>query len=479
MRFVDRVREFSEEHRLFDAGDTVCAGFSGGPDSTALVLVLQEFLKEGRIAALMLAHLDHSFRKDSAADVKFCAAFARRRRLEFVSDRIDVKAYAGEHNLSMETAAREVRHGFFTRVAEEKGAGKIAIGHQSDDQAETVLFRILRGTGIRGLAGIRPIRPVRHHEPDGIQFVRPLLCVSREEIEAFIRRRRVKTLSDPSNLDPKFTRNHIRNEVLPYLRKRWPKVTESLADLAGTAETVRREIDGAAAQMWSGIVVESSGARVKLDRAGLLEADAQMIRELFLRAMHVLGVGERDYSSHHYRRLESAARTGIVKEQDFPGRMKLEVTEKEITLSRAVPRKETSRKAEPVPLPVPGSVIFGDDQVTITARPAETGSLTRLEAICAISPWDECIPADIADNLVVRSRKEGDRFHPLGAAGSKKLAEFFTDLKVPASVRDSVPLVTRGETILWVVGYRLSEKARITPGAAGVVRLHAQPGAWA
>jgi tRNA(Ile)-lysidine synthase len=479
MTFLESIRTFIAEHRLLGAGDVVCVGYSGGPDSTALALVLIELHKRGEISGLGLAHLDHGIRKGSADDVKSCAQFAKRRKLEFITERVDVPAYAKEHGVSLETAAREVRYDFFARSAKKLGANKIATGHSLNDQAETVLFRILRGTGITGLAGIQPVRSLLRFEPEGLKLVRPLLCVSREEIEKYCRGRSAKTLTDPSNQDVKHKRNHIRNVVMPFIEKHFPHVTESLTDLAGTAETMRKSIELMAANFWPEIVIESSRARVRFNRARLLELEPPVTREMFLRAMHVLDVGEKDYTADHYHRLEQALRIGKTKERDFPGRMRLKVDKKEFTLSRA-PSKETKlKKPEPVGLPVPGFALFGDEPVRISTQLLETMENIRPASLRGAGRWTEYIPAKLAVDLVVRSRRIGDRFHPLGAPGSKKLSDFFTDQKVPRAIRDTIPLVVQGDTILWVVGYRLGEEARVRPGTKSVVFLRAEPGAWA
>ena len=203
-------------------------GVSGGPDSVAMLYILTGLSKEWRLA-LHVAHLDHMLRKDSYKDREFVEGLARKFGLEFSSGEINVRALAKKG--SLEEAAREARLGFLFGVARDIKAGKIALGHTLDDQAETVLMRIIRGTGLYGLSGILPKREIA-----GFQIIRPLLALRRSEIEAYLRQKKIKPLFDPSNSDDIYFRNKIRRRLLPLLEKDYNRnIKEVLANLATSA----------------------------------------------------------------------------------------------------------------------------------------------------------------------------------------------------------------------------------------------------
>lgn len=213
---------------MLQKNDTVLVGLSGGPDSVTLLHVLNSLKKEYPLRVL-IAHLDHKFRgEESKADRVFCESLAKKYGLEIIWEEIDVPKIAKEKGISPEEAARFERYDFFKRIAKEKGADKIAVGHTRDDQAETVLMRIIRGAGMKGLGGISPVKDIH-----GSIIIRPLIEVSRKEVEDFIKEERLESRKDSSNEKTVFTRNKIRLELIPLLEKDFnPNIKEVLANMA-------------------------------------------------------------------------------------------------------------------------------------------------------------------------------------------------------------------------------------------------------
>ncbi|MFH1128653.1 MAG: tRNA lysidine(34) synthetase TilS [Candidatus Omnitrophota bacterium] len=222
---IDKVRSIIKRYNLIHKGDGILIGVSGGADSLALLCLLSSLKKELRLT-LHIAHLDHKLRKDSGKDRAFVERFAKRLKIPITSVEVNIKQLAKLG--SLEEIARNARLGFFFRVAKEIKADKIALGHNLDDQAETVLMRILRGTGLYGLSGILPKRNIA-----GYEIIRPLIEIRRKDIEAYLKRKKIKPCIDASNLKEIYFRNKIRNRLLPLLEKDYNKnIKEILSNMA-------------------------------------------------------------------------------------------------------------------------------------------------------------------------------------------------------------------------------------------------------
>jgi len=228
INFLDKIKSTIKKHNMLRKGDGVVVGVSGGPDSITLLHVLNSMKKEYALN-ILIAHLDHKFRgEESEADRRFCEGLAKKYNLEITWEEIDVPKIAKEKGISPEEAARFERYDFFKRMAKEKGINKIAVGHTRDDQAETVLMRIIRGAGMKGLGGISPVK-----EMQGFKIIRPLIEVSRKDLEGFISESGLKFRKDSSNEKTIFTRNKIRLELIPLLEKDFnPNIKEVLANMA-------------------------------------------------------------------------------------------------------------------------------------------------------------------------------------------------------------------------------------------------------
>ncbi len=222
---LDKVKKTIKRYNLIDKGDKIIAGVSGGPDSVAMLYLLNSLKKDLKIS-LHVAHLDHKLRKDSYRDRKFVEKLARKLKIPVTVAEINIKELSGSG--SLEEIARNARLGFLFKVARDEKADKIALGHNLDDQAETVLMRIIRGAGLYGLSGILPKRNIA-----GYQVIRPLIEVKRREIEAFLKRRKVRPRIDTSNFEEIYFRNKIRNRLLPLLEKEYNKnIKEILSNMA-------------------------------------------------------------------------------------------------------------------------------------------------------------------------------------------------------------------------------------------------------
>lgn len=431
---------------LFAPGDVVLAAVSGGPDSLGLLHALHEGGAAHGVARLEAAHLDHGLRgNESAGEADWVADWCARRGIPCHVGRADVAALAARQKIGKPEAARAARAQFLEETAARVGAAKIATAHNRDDQAETVLLHVLRGAGTHGLAGIPAKRG---------PYVRPLLDVSRADIEAYCAAHGLDPRRDPSNLSPDASlRNRVRLDLLPRLAREYnASVGEALHRLA---EIAGRDADYLA-QLAEGelrrLTRVAHAAAIVLDRAALADAHPAMQRHVLRLAISRLRGTTEGVTYAHIEQVCAAAAAARAFGLSLPRPPCLvRVTETAVTL--ALPSQETAQADFGAFLPVPGALALPDIGVTVRASFAELAGAMALDA-------DEVE----TDTLVVRGRRPGDRIAPCGMGGRhKKLQDIFTDAKVPRDRRDRVPLVADAKGLVWVAGYCLAERVRVTP----------------
>ena len=431
----------------------VIAAVSGGSDSVAMLRLLHDLTVQGELQLDAVAHLNHGIRRDSDLDEAFCATLASELGLAFVSSRVDVPAQARETNQSLEVAGRTARHAFLDDLKRVRGADRIATAHTEDDQAETLLLRILRGAGLHGVSAIAPCRGSR---------VRPLLWATRAELRRELERRRQHWREDVTNADLVNPRNRIRHELLPYLERHFnPSTRRALARLADTARADDSLLarDGATT---ASAVVRTDPDAIRLEVSTLLtlpEAISRRVVQHALNAAGQLAPGLADVAAvlDIARGHRAAADICGLRVEPFGGFVVL------IT-------KGATRAPEPFrfELTVPGEVQLHDAGWILEATgpfgPPQPQSLTTDVA--------HVDAAAVGRELVVRSRQPGDRMRPAGLGGSKKLQDILVDRKVRRRDRDAVPIVTdsRGR-IVWVGGHVVGEAFRVTEGTKAVIIL--------
>ncbi len=454
---LERVRATIDEHRMLSAGETILVAVSGGVDSVVLLDLLQRVAADYEVS-LHVAHLDHGLRRSSSGDARFVERLAEERGLPLRAARLDPASLAAHRAHGAEGAARAARFAFLESAAAEIGAERIALGHTADDQVETILHRLARGTGATGLRGIPPVRP---------PYIRPLIEATRSEILEYARARKLVWRVDPSNVDPSFARNRIRHRVVPELERINPRAGEAIrrgALLAAEADEASRFL---IATLWDGVCSDEGEARLTL-RRGALSAYPRAVQKLLLRegARRVRGdlAGiEHDHVEAGFRLIAGGASHG---ELSLPG-LRLRVQADEILLARA---DEAPPEAWSYPVDL-GETVVPDPPLTIHLAIAGEGDPRTV----ATDRWTEFADADrIAFPLVVRSRREGDRFAPLGLGTNVKLKDLLINERVPYYDRDRVPLLCDREKIVWVVGVRLSDEVRITDATRRVLTMRAR-----
>ena len=469
MRLIERVRRYAAQHALWTVDTRVVAAVSGGSDSVALWFLLQQIAARGDCQLMGLAHLHHHIRGNAAdADAAFCRALAAGVGVPGVVGDVDVPALARREGVSLEVAGRDARQQFYSEALASLGAGCVAVAHTRDDQAETVLLRLARGAGPAGLSGIAPRRD---------HLVRPLLEISRAELRAWLTEMGEPWREDATNADCAIPRNLIRHEVLPRLRK---LNAQADAALARTADILRIDaafLDGLANEAVTRLVrIDEPSGRVVVDASGLAQLPAAVARRVALRALATANPSC-SYGLEEAELLCGAAAGGSGAslasiEMERSGGNVVLVNRGQVEPGGKLGRVGKAEQRDPdhfeLQLDIPGAVVAPHGRWTLTASAPEPRP-----AILAVEAGQVMIDAStLSPGLIVRPRRPGDRLHPLGAPGSKKVQDVFVDRKVPRNQRDREPIVTdEMGRIVWVAGQVLASPFRVTPLTTTVVIL--------
>jgi tRNA(Ile)-lysidine synthase len=458
---VTRVRETIRRHRMISPRDTVLAAVSGGPDSVAMLHILLGLRGELGFE-IRVAHLDHRFRGEaSREDAAFVRDLAAQFGLECTCDEVNVPEFVLANRMSKQDAARMLRYQFLEKAAKLHYCQRIATGHTADDQAETVLMRVIRGAGPDGLAGIPPKR-------DGT-IIRPLIIVWRSEIEGYLAAHGLASRTDASNLQSNYARNRVRNELLPLLATYNPNIAQSLVNLGTVMADVSAHLASLTDQAVHEVVLRARMGEFALDLAKLTGYDEALQRSLFRRLFESLRPDLAPLSFHHVEKLLSLVKRGEVGASvELPNGGLARLEHGCLVMSHGAGPFEIAERE----LSVPGALVFEQAGLSLAAD-----VLPRAELAAPPEAAGEDVAYFDRDHvtlpLSVRGRREGDRFHPFGLDGTKSLKEYFIDEKVPASLRSAVPLVCDRRGILWVVGLRRSGAAPVTEKTTSVLAVRA------
>jgi tRNA(Ile)-lysidine synthase len=472
-RLEETVAEFIRRHGLFAGAERILLAVSGGADSIALLHILTALKARGEIEAdLVCAHINHRLRGPaSEADEQFVMAQANLLGLPVVTRTVEVRTHAQRCRLSLETAARQLRLASLAEIARSRKCAWIGTGHQKNDNAETVLQRLRRGTGFRGLAGIWPARRF-----DDLRLASPLLCATRAEIVQYLKRRALPWREDATNMDVAYTRNYIRHRLLPLLQQDAQGcLVEELSELATSAGRLYVRIEREAEEAWS-TLAQSMAGDVILDASGLASLPELVAVELIRRAIADLAAGRSELAEQHYRALLELARgNGSGKEISLPDGFVARREGDRIRLHRTPPPRTrrvllTPLLPVPIVLAVPGEIRFSGH--VVEARIFSRDEIDATNLMGDKAPRVEYLDLDqVKLPVIVRSREAGDRFQPLGMIGEKKVGKFLTTAKVPRGVREQALVFADREKIVWVYPVRISDRVKITEGTRRVLQL--------
>ncbi len=445
-------------------GDRVLVGVSGGPDSMALLHLLSRMAPELKIR-LGVAHLNHCLRGASAdrdAEVVRLTALTLKHPCHMGRARVlKVKQKLG---LSLEEAARRVRYAFFNKTMINTGYNKLALGHHMEDNAEQMLMALLRGTGPRGLSGIAPMRETR--------IIRPLLNARRSEIEDYIRKEDISSVQDESNHDLRFLRNRIRLRLLPLLASEYnPRIVDHLNRLADVTRKEEMWIEGLVAVQYEQAVLTSGEGIIALSIDALRMAHPALARRLVRMALQNLTGTLQRITFAHIQSVLCLLTNGCgEKECHLPGGIRARRTDKRLMLQVAPSRRR--RTGEPtdeketvlatvIPTPFPDTVEIQTMGIGLRFSSFRPKRLPRWAEVDRNQAHFDL--ARLSLPLTLRPTTPGDRFTPLGAAGSQKLKKFFIDHRIPRQARAMTPVLADKQRIIWLVGQRIDDHVKVTP----------------
>lgn len=449
--------------RMVQAGDTLLAAVSGGPDSVALVHILLALAPKFSFQ-VAIAHLNHCLRDDeSERDEAFVVSLAEQLELPVHVERQAVRRYQKSRRLSMEEAARQVRYRFYHAIAAKYGYEKIALGHHSDDNAELILMYLLRGSGPLGLSGIAPVRDDK--------IIRPLIDIKRTEIMDYIAVKGLDYVEDSSNTDSQYLRNRIRNRLIPELKAEYnPNLSGSLNRLASIIDAEERWIESLIQPIFEKVIAFEEQGRVGFDISALNKQTIAVRRRLIRKAvLKVKGNLQRMAFAHveaAVKLAQEGSESGLL---DLPDRMRI-FRQNDVLI--------IVREAQNLRHLANGPLLSSTPDYEY--RLAKPGQISIKEAALKIC-FSEILPEHSSDRppsghgagvayfdmdkihfpLVIRNFRPGDRFSPLGVTGRQKLKKFFIDHKVSRTERTKCPILLSRNKIIWVVGHRLDNAVKI------------------
>lgn len=455
--FLRKVKNTIEDYQMLSPNDVVIVGVSGGPDSIALLHILN-LLKEDYSLTLFVVHLNHMFREEAREEAQYVADLAEKWGLGYKIFERDIPKLSKEKGLSPEEAGHKVRKEIFHQLGQEIGATKLALGHHAEDRAETILIHLIQGTGPEGLAGMPPTSG---------WLIRPLAQCSKEEIVTYCRDKAVAFYVDKSNEEPVYLRNKVRLNLLPYLKKDFnPQMVEALVRLEDIVVEENRYLDYESNKVLEKIMIKKERSGITLNRGKFLQEHLAIRRRVIRKAYNLLRPEEQGLNFINVEQvLDLAHLKSGTKQINLPKGIVLKVIYDRLELIDSELKQPEEREFFCFSWEVPGTVTLKEGEILkgtfLTFKPDITKGFLEV-----ILDGDK-----IKTPLTVRRRKPGDRIKPLGMAGTKKLKDLYIDRKIPQEERDNIPVVCSGEEIIWIPGITIHEDYKVNSATQNFLKL--------
>jgi len=445
----DRLISYSHTNELFFEGSRIIAALSGGSDSMLMLRILYEFHKKGYIS-LYAFHLNHSLRAEADEEEAFVRSYCDSLGIPLKVEKADIRLYAKQHSISEESAGREIRYSLMRKLKADIGYDLIATAHHADDNAETVIMRLVRGTSLNGLCGIAP-------KNDDI--IRPVLFLSKDEILEICECEDIPYVTDMSNFDDKYFRNRIRNNVIPLLKEDNPKFTEAVLRTTETLRDVRDYLERQTDKVELTFREDSISCNID----DILSVDRFIVSFVLMKMCRML-TGGKDIARNHIQKLTELVISGDVRwEYHIPG---MYVYLYDGVLSFSLTERQNNKNSYEYDIEIGTDQYFEREKMHISTK------ILKKDKNFCINSYIKAIDYDkIRDRLFIVSRKDGMKFRPAGKGMTKKLSKYFSDMKLPMAMRDIIPVFMCGDDIVCVGGYDVDEKYRITKDTQNILTI--------
>ncbi|OPJ64989.1 tRNA lysidine(34) synthetase TilS [Clostridium chromiireducens] len=458
-----KVLSYIRDNNLIKPGDKVLIALSGGPDSVCLLNILFQ-LKEELEIEIAAAHLNHLLRgDDSYKDEEYVTNICREMGIRYFIKRVDINEYSKEYKVSSEMAGRSVRYDFFDEILKKEGFNKIATAHNANDQAETILFRIMRGTGLEGIVGIKAFRDEK--------IIRPILCLGREEIEKYIESKNLKPRIDKTNFERIYNRNKIRLDILPYMKANFNEdIVQTLNRMSVLLKKDNEFLEKLSLDLYNKYCVEYDDYFI-IKREIFREEEAVLNRTL-RHAITKYSKSNYDFEMKHIYMIIDLAKKESGKVSELPNQIYVENIYGDIYIKRKKEKLNTINIKEEINLNKNNAhnntIEFRNYYIKFSVMNNHKENSINLNESNLIKYFD----FDKVNGIIsVRNRKNGDKIVPLGMNGSKKLKDIFIDMKISKDERDTIPILCFDERVAWIIGVRNSEEYKVTAQSKNILKV--------
>ncbi len=461
---MKKIEQFIEKNHMIENGDRIIAGISGGADSVCLLFVLLELRKKYAVE-IIAVHVNHQIRgEDALSDEQFTVDLCKKHDVKCIVFRKDVELIAKNRKQSVEEAGRDVRREAFFQVLKENEGTKIAMAHHQNDNAETFLMNISRGTGLKGLGGIRPVNG---------KIIRPLLCMTRTQIEEFVRSKKCGWCTDETNNEQDYTRNKIRHLILPVLEQQIN--VHAIQHMNETMEKLCDVWEYLQAQTQEAIVLcvkQTEKGELQIDKENYDSLHKVIQSMVIKKCLSDIAGAQKDLTSVHIEAIEQLMEKQCGKSRNLPYGVEAIRNYKGILLRQRKCNKEEEMKdeIEEIKLNIPGKTHIPHKNLMIECLIRKADEIIMEEI--PQKPYTKWFDYDIIKgNLTVRSRQAGD-YIVIDKKGKKqKIKSYFVNEKIPAEQRNLIPLICDGEKVIWIVGYRMSSACQVVKTTKNVLEI--------
>lgn len=458
-----KVLSYIKDNDLIKSGDKILIALSGGPDSVCLLNILYE-LKEKLSIDIAAAHLNHLLRgEDAFKDEEYVINICDRMGIKCFTKQVDINRYSREHKLSSEMAGRNVRYNFFEEILKQEGFNKIATAHNANDQAETILFRLMRGTGLEGLGGIKAIRENK--------VIRPILCLSRKEVEEYIELKNISPRIDKTNFEKVYNRNKIRLDILPYIKENFNvDIVQTLNRMSVLLQKDNEFLEKISKSSYNNYCTEYNDYFII--KKEIFKEEKAIVNRVLRNAVIKFSKANYNFEMKHIDEIFTLAKNDSGKIIDLPNGIYAENVYGDIYIKTRKQKNNFNSQNKEVILnkeDISKSIIeFGKFNIKFLNVYNHEQDKMNLKENKMIKYFDF---DKIVGNISIRFRKDGDKIIPSGMNGSKKVKDIFIDMKIPKEERSNIPILCFDERIAWVVGIRTSEEYKLTNKSENILKV--------